>query len=151
MADDHHPLESTERPAGVYLVALYFVLTGFLAAIRSYHESGQAFSWSPMADNSIWSLGADPAITLGLAFLIWHFASLGRLAALVYGYAMLATHAWVAALYFFSDGPLHVTPLQVGLAAFDVLTLPLLIAYLQPKRQKRLFCASLWDILVSSD
>jgi hypothetical protein len=140
-----------ERPAGVYLVAFYFVLTGFLSAIRSFHESEHAFSLSPFADNSIWSLGADPVITLGLAFLIWHFASLGRLAALVYGYVILVMHAAVAFSYFFSNAPLTLTPLQVGLAAFDVLTLPVLIAYLQPARQKRLFRASVWEILVSSD
>jgi hypothetical protein len=142
---------TTERPASIYLIALYFVLAGFLEAIRKYQESERVFSVNPLAENSLWSLAVDPLITLGFAFLIWRFASLGRLAALVYGYVVLLMYAGIAVSYFVLSTPLHVTPLFLGLAVFHVLSLPFLIGYLQPARRKRLFHVSLWDILVSSD
>lgn len=140
-----------ERPAGVYLIALYFVLAGFLEAIRKYQESEQSFSLNPLAENSAWPLAVDPIIYLGLAFLIWRFASLGRLAALVYGYVVLLMYAGVAVSYFLVDTPLNVTALFVALAVFHVLSLPFVLGYLQPARRKRLFHVSLWDILVSND
>ncbi|MGH9324288.1 MAG: hypothetical protein ACRD3V_30925 [Vicinamibacteria bacterium] len=142
---------ASERPLGVYFVALYFVLSGFLESIRKYQESDQVWSMNPLADHSFWTLTVDPIVYLGLAYLIWRFASIGRLAALVYGYVILAMYAGIAASYFVFETPLNVTPLFVALSAFHVLALPALLWYLQPARQKKLFHVSLWEILLSSD
>lgn len=140
-----------EKPAGVYLVALYFVLSGFLESIRKYQEATHDWSWSPLADQSLWTLAVDPIIYLAIAYLIWRLAAFGRLAALVYGYIILAMYLGIAASYFGFHTPLTVTPLFLGLAAFHVLALPALLWYLQPARQKKLFHLSLWEILLSSD
>lgn len=141
----------SERPVGVYLVSLYFVLSGFLESIRKYQEANFAMSWNPIGEHSLWQLLVDPIIYLALAYLIWRYASVGRLAALVYGYGMLLTYTGVAIYYFVSDQPLTITPLFVALAIFHVFALPAVLWYLQPKAQKKLFHVSLWDILLSSD
>jgi hypothetical protein len=140
-----------EKPAGVYLVALYFVLSGFLESIRKYQESAHDWSLNPLADQSLWTLAVDPIIYLSIAFLIWRLAAFGRLAALVYGYVVLAMYLGIALSYFGFETPLTVTPLFLSLAAFHVLALPALLWYLQPSRQKKLFHMSLWEILLSSD
>jgi hypothetical protein len=141
----------TERPIGVYLVNLYFVLAGFLEAIGKYHEADHAWSLVPMAEHSLWTLAADPMICLGIAYLIWKFTALGRLAALVYGYVMLAMYLYIAVSYFAFHTPLNVTPLFVALSTFHVVALPALVWYLQPASKKKLFHVSLWEILLSSD
>jgi hypothetical protein len=141
----------TERPVGVYLVNLYFVLAGFLEAIGKYHEADHPWSFVPLAENSIWTLAVDPVICLSIAYLIWRFAAFGRLAALVYGYLMLATYLVIGFSYFVVQTPLNVTPLFVALSVFHVLTLPALLWYLQPARQRKVFHVSLWEILLSSD
>jgi hypothetical protein len=142
---------SVEKPVGVYLVALYFVLAGFLESIRKYQEAAHAWTFRPFADHSVWTLAVDPIIYLAIAYLIWRFASFGRLAALVYGYVMLAMYLGIAVSYVVFHTPLTITPLFVALSAFHVLALPGLLRYLQPARQKKLFHVSLWEILVSSD
>jgi hypothetical protein len=142
---------SVEKPPGVYLAALYFVLSGFLEAIRKYQESSHGWSLSPFAEESIWSLAVDPIIYLTIAYLLWRFAAFGRLAALVYGYVMLAMYAGIAVSYFVFHTPLSITPLFLGLSTFHVLALPGLLWYLQPASQKRVFHVSLWEILLSSD
>jgi hypothetical protein len=141
----------SERPLGVYFVSLYFVLSGFLESIRKYQESDSAFSANPLAEHSFWTLLVDPIIYLALAYLVWHFTSIGRRAALVYGYVVLAMYAGIAVSYFAASTPLHVTPLFLALSAFHVLALPALLWYLQPARQKKLFNVSLWDLLLPSD
>lgn len=140
-----------EKPAGVYLVALYFVLSGFLESIRKYQEATHVWSLNPLADQSLWTLAVDPIIYLSIAYLLWRLAAFGRLAALVYGYVILAMYAGIGVSYFLFHTPLSVTPLFLGLAAFHVLALPALLWYLQPSRQKQLFHMSLWEILLSSD
>jgi hypothetical protein len=141
----------SERPLGVYFVSLYFVLSGFLEAIRKYQEAGHAFSINPLAEYSFWTLLVDPIIYLALAYLVWHFTSIGRLAALVYGYVVLVMYAGIAVSYFAASTPLHVTPLFVALSVYHVLALPGLLWYLQPASQKQVFNVSLWDLLASSD
>jgi len=140
-----------EKPVGVYLVALYFVLAGFLESIRRYQEADHSWSLNPLGDQSLWTLAADPIIYLSIAYLIWRFASFGRLAALVYGYVVLAMYLGIAVSYFVFHTPFTVTPLFVALSAFHVLALPALLWYLQPARQRMLFRVSLWEILLSSD
>jgi hypothetical protein len=140
-----------EKPAGVYLVAMYFVLSGFLESIRKYQEATHSWSLNPLAEQSLWTLAVDPIIYLSIAYLIWRFAAFGRLAALVYGYVVLAMYLGIAVSYFVFHTPLSITPLFVGLSAFHVLTLPALLWYLQPARQRKLFHVSLWEILLSSD
>ena len=142
---------NTERRTGVYLVALYFVLAGFLESIRKYQESDASWSRNPLAEHSIFGLAVDPIIYLALAYLIWHFASFGRLAALVYGYVILAMYVGIAVSYFGFHTPIHATPLFLLLSTFHVTALPPVLGYLQPARQKKLFHMSVWDILVSSD
>ncbi len=142
---------SSERPLGVYFVSLYFVLSGFLEAIRKYQESDHSFTANPLAEHSLWTLAVDPIIYLALAFLVWQFTSIGRRAALVYGYVVLVMYVGIAISYFASSTPLHVTPLFVALSVFHILALPALLWYLQPARQKKLFNVSIWDLLVSSD
>ena len=140
-----------EKPVGVYLVALYFVLAGFLESIRRYQEADRSWSLNPLGDQSLWTLAVDPIIYLSIAYLIWRFASFGRLAALVYGYVVLAMYLGIAVSYFVFHTPFTVTPLFVALSAFHVLALPALLWYLQPARQRKLFRVSLWEILLSSD
>jgi hypothetical protein len=140
-----------EKPVGVYLVALYFVLAGFLESIRRYQEADHSWSVNPLGDQSLWTLAVDPIIYLSIAYLIWRFASFGRLAALVYGYVVLAMYLGIAVSYFALHTPFTVTPLFVALSAFHVLALPALLWYLQPARQRKLFRVSLWEILLSSD
>ena len=142
---------SLEKPVGVYLVSLYFVLSGFLESIRKYQEAAHAWSLSLFAEESLWTLAVDPIIYLGIAYLIWRFASFGRLAALVYGYVMLAMYIGIAVSYLVFHTPLTITPLFVALSSFHVLALPGLLWYLQPAHQKKLFHVSLWEILLSSD
>ncbi len=140
-----------EKPVGVYFVALYFVLAGFLESIRKYQEGDHSWSVNPFGDQSLWTLAVDPIIYLSIAYLIWRFASFGRLAALVYGYVVLAMYVGIAVSYFVLHTPFNVTPLFVALSAFHVFALPALLWYLQPSRQKKLFHVSLWEILLSSD
>lgn len=141
---------SAERPVGVYLVALYFVVAGFLESIQKYREWGGPLAWGPLAEQSVWALVADTLIFLVIAYLIWNFAWLGRLAALVWGYAMIATYAGVTILYL-TDFPLSSSPLGRLVGAFHCLASVPLVWYLQPSRQKKLFSVSLVEILLSSD
>lgn len=143
------PDPAQERPTGVYLVALYFVLAGFLEAIQKFREWGTV-SLNPMADHSLWVLAMDPIIYLSLAYLIWHFAAVGRVAALVVGWVSLGMYLFVAISFFTSSVPLHITPLFVLVAAFHIVCLVPVIAYLQPARQKKRFRVSLWEILLGS-
>lgn len=142
---------SAERPTGVYLVAFYFVVAGFLESIQKYREATTPFSFNPLAEHSIWTLGVDIVIYLALAYLVWHLTSFGRLAALVFGYVVLGMYIWIVSSYWLSSAEMHITPLFVSVAAFNVLALPFILGYLQPARRKKLFQASLWDLLVGSD
>jgi hypothetical protein len=143
--------QSSERPFGVYFIDLYFVLAGFLESIQKYQDASQAFSLNPLAEHSLWTLAVDPIICLVLAYLVWQFTAIGRIATLVYGYVMLVMYAGIAISYLASPTSLHVTPLFVALSVFHVLALPALLWCLQPAKQKQLFNVSLWDLLVSSD
>jgi hypothetical protein len=140
-----------EKPTGVYLVALYFVLAAFLEPIGKYYDSEQPWSFVPMAEHSVWNLAADPIIYLSIAYLIWRYAAFGRLAALVLGYLMLAFYLGSAAAHFVFHAPVHLTPMVAAISVFHILALPGVVWYLQPARQKKLFHVSLWDILLSSD
>ncbi len=144
---------SSERPIGVYLVALYFVLAGFLESIQKYHEWNTPLSFKPWAEHSVWELAAHTLVYLALALLVWNFAALGRIGALVYGYAHLAMYVVLASIYVLYEGdtPLTITPLSVSIAIYHVSALIPVVAYLQPKRQKKLFKVSLLDMLLSSD
>ena len=78
---------STERPLGIYLVSLYFVLAGFLESIQKHFEASEPLSLQPFAEHSIWALAAHTMIYLAFALLCGTSPSLGRLGALVFGYA----------------------------------------------------------------
>ena len=71
----------------------------------------------------------------------------------MYGYAHLAMYVVLASIYVLYEGdtPLTITPLSVSIAIFHVSALIPVIAYLQPKRQKKLFKVSLLDMLLPSD
>ena len=140
-----------ERPLGIYLVALYFVLAGFLEAIQKYREWNTSVSLNPFGEHSIWVLAIDPIIYMSIAFLIWHYAALGRLAALVFGYVILAMYLGIAVSYYASDTSLNVTPLFLAIACYHVVSLVPMLWYLQPARRKQLFHVTLWDILLGSD
>ena len=144
---------SSERPIGVYLVALYFVLAGFLESIQKYHEWNTPLSFKPWAEHSVWELAAHTLIYLALALLVWNFAWLGRLGALVYGYLTLGTYVVMAFFYVLYEGETSftITPLFLSIAIYHVTALMPVVAYLQPKRQKKLFNVSLLDMLLSSD
>lgn len=144
---------TSERPLGVYFVALYFVLAGFLESIQKYREWDSPLSFNPLVEHSIWELLVHTLIYLALALLVWNFAALGRLGALVYGYLTFGTYVVAASIYLLYEGetPLNVTPLSVSIAIYHVSTLIAVIAYLQPKRQKKLFNVSLLEMLLSSD
>ncbi len=144
---------SSERPLGVYWVALYFVLAGFLEAIQKYRDWNAPLTFNPLSEHSIWELAFHASVHLALAFLVWHYAALGRVAALVYGYAFFATYAGMAIAFAFYEGskPLTVTPLTLSIAVFHVTALIPVIAYLQPKRRKKLFHVRLLDLLLPGD
>jgi hypothetical protein len=84
---------------------------------------------------------------------VWNFAALGRLGGLVYGYLTFGTYIVAASIYLLYDGdtPLTVTPLSVSIAIYHVTALIPVLAYLQPKRQKKLFHVSLLEMLLSND
>jgi hypothetical protein len=144
---------STERPLGVYLVALYFVIAGFLESIQKHFEAAAPLSLDPFAEHSIWGLAAHTLIYLAFALLVWNFTWLGRLATLVYGYAHLGMYAVMTSIYFLYSGdtPLTITPLSVSIAIYHVSALIPVIAYLQPKKQKKVFRISLIDLFFSND
>ena len=66
-----------ERPLGVYLVALYFVLAGFLGAIKTHLEWDAPMSFNLFAEHSVWQLMLDIVLHLAVAYLLWHFTSVG--------------------------------------------------------------------------
>lgn len=144
---------SSERPLGIYLVALYFVIAGFLESIQKYYEWDAPVSFGLFAEHSVWQLVAHTFIYLAFALLVWNFAALGRIGALVFGYAHLLMYAVMASIYFLYEGesPLTITPLSVSIAIYHVSALIPVVAYLQPKRQKKLFHVRLVDLLFASD
>ncbi len=142
---------SFERPLGVYLVALYFVLAGFLGAIKTHLEWDAPMSFNLFAEHSVWQLMFDIVLHLAVAYLLWHFTSVGRVAALVYGYIHVVMYPSIGIVYLASDTPLHITPLLVSLAVFHTTALIPVIAYLQPARRKKAFNVSLFELLWSAD
>ena len=144
------PASIEERPLGIYLVVLYFVLSGFLESIQKYRDWGETLNWNPFIEQSIWHLAADVLIYLAIAYLVWHLTWLGRLAALVFGYLYLATCLWFFILY--ARGTLmNATPLFLVLSVYHALALPPLIYYLQRAKGKILFRVRLLDILLPND
>jgi hypothetical protein len=142
---------SSERPLGVYLVAFYFVLAGFLGAIKTHLEWDAPLSFNLFAEHSIWQLLVDIWLHLAVAYLVWHLASVGRVAALVYGYIHVVMYPTIGLVYLASDTPLHITPLLVSLAVFHTTALIPVIAYLQPAHRKKAFDVSLLELLWSTD
>jgi hypothetical protein len=144
------PNATSERPTGVYFVALYLVVAGFLEAIMSYHESEGGLSLSPWAEQNAWGLVANVLIFLFVAHLVWNFVWLGRLAALVWCYAMVVMYVAISVLYL--AGVPHTTnPMLPIVGAYYVLASIPVIVYLQPSRQKKVFHVSLMELLLSSD
>jgi hypothetical protein len=146
-------IENPDRPLGVYLVALYLVVGGALETIQKYREWDGPLALNPLANHSIWELAVHPLIYLVLAFLVWKFAAVGRLGALVYGYLVLGTYAISASIYLLYQGeaPMTITPLFVAIGVYHAVALVPVILYLQPARQKRVFHVSLLEIFMSSD
>ena len=144
------PPTSNERPVGVYLVALYFVSTGFMESIHKYRQWGSEVTWSPFGEHSIWQLGTDILIYSSIAYLVWRLCWLGRLAALVFAYLYLATCVWALALHL-GGTPMNTSPLFFGLAVFHIVVLPLLLYYLQSRKRKEIFRATLTEILLPND
>lgn len=140
-----------ERPTGVYLVTFYFVVAGFLESIQKYRESTESYSLNPFAEHSIWTLGVDILVYLALAYLVWNLTAFGRLAALVFGYVVLGMYVGIVSYYWLASVEMRITPLFVFLAGLNLVAMPLVVGYLQPSRRKKLFQASLWDLLVDSD
>jgi hypothetical protein len=139
-----------ERPGGVYIVALYFVLTGFLEAIQNVRESESPLIWNPFKAHSVWHLASDLLIYLALAYLVWKLTRLGRLAALVFGYLYLTTHLVYFILYA-SGTSMSSTPLFFVLSVYHVLTLPFVLYYLQTKPRKNMFKVSVFEVLLPDD
>ena len=142
------PEKVVERPLGVYLASFYFVVSGFLEAIQQYREWGAPLILNPLAEHSVWHLATHVAIYLAAAYLIWQLTWLGRLAGLVYGYALLATYVGVLLLYLKGTPGMSSTPLFMVLAVYHVAGLIPLVMYLQPKRQKKLFHVGLLELLL---
>jgi hypothetical protein len=142
--------KTKERPVGVYLVALYFVLTGFLEAIQNIRESESPLIWNPFKEHSVWHLASDLLLYLALAYLVWKLTRLGRLAALVFGYLYLTTYLVYFVLYT-GGTSMNSTPLFFVLSVYHVIALPLLLYYLQTKPRKELFKTSLVEVLHPHD
>ncbi len=144
------PTRTQDRPVGVYLVVLYFVLAGFLETIQKYRDWGETLNLNPLTERSLWHLAADILIYLAIAYLVWHLTWLGRLAALVFGYLYLATCLWFLVLY--DRGTMmNSTPLFLILAVYNMLALPPLLFYLQRDKRKKLFQARLRELLLPKD
>lgn len=142
--------QPVEKPIGVYLASFYFVVSGFLESIQKYREWDTPLVFNPLAEHSVWHLATHIAIYLVVAYLIWQLTWLGRLTGLVYGYLTLATYAGVTILYL-KGTEMSSTPLFLTLAIYHVVALVPLVAYLQPKRQKKLFRVGLLEILLPPD
>ncbi|HLE21329.1 MAG TPA: hypothetical protein VJB88_09460 [Vicinamibacteria bacterium] len=140
--------KTVERPLGVYLASFYFVVSGFMEAIQKYREWGAPLIWNPLSEHSIWHLATHAAIYLAVAYLIWQLTWLGRLWGLVYGYLTLATYAGAFLLYLKGTPGMSSTPLFMVLGIYHVAALIPVVAYLQPKRRKKLFQVSLLEILL---
>jgi uncharacterized membrane protein required for colicin V production len=72
----------------------------------------------------------------------------GRLAGLVYGYALLATYVGAFLLFLKGTQGMSSTPLFMILAVYHVAALVPLVIYLQPKRRKELFRVGLLELLL---
>ncbi len=142
------PEKSVERPLSVYLASLYFVVSGFLEAIQQYREWDAPLIFNPLSEHSVWHLATHVAIYLAVAYLIWQLTWVGRLAGLVYGYALLATYVGAFLLYLKGTPGMSSTPLFMVLAAYHVAALIPLVVYLQPKRRKKLFHVGLLELLL---
>jgi hypothetical protein len=141
---------SKERPLGVYLVSLYFVLTGFLEAIQNIQEREAPLIWNPFRAHSVWHLTSDVLIYLCLAYLVWRQTRFGRLAALVFGYLYLATHVIYFILYAVGTS-MNATRLWGILSVYHVFTLPFLLYYLQTGPRKKLFQSGLLEVILPRD
>ena len=108
-------------------------------------------SFNLFAEHSVWQLMLDIVLHLAVAYLVWHFTSVGRVAALVYGYIHVVMYPSIGIVYLVSDTPLHITPLLVSLAVFHTTALVPVIAYLQPAHRKKAFDVSLFELLWSTD
>lgn len=139
-----------EKPLGVYLIALYFLLAGFLESIERFRAWGSTLIWNPLAEHSLWHLVANILMYMAVAYLIWQLTWVGRLAGLVYGYLTLATYTGALVLYL-QDRPLNVTPLFTLVALYHVLAIGPMLFYLQPAMRKQLFHVSLLEILLPRD
>jgi hypothetical protein len=140
----------TDRPVGVYLVTLYFVLTAFLEPIKEFREWDSPINFNPFTEQSVWHLVTEALIYLVGAYLIWHLTWLGRLGALVFGYLYLAT--WLGFFVLYAQGtPMNSTPLVLIISVYHVLALPFLLYYLQKEPRKKLFQVSLFDVLLHRD
>ena len=132
-------------------MAFYFVLAGFLGAIKTHLEWDAPLSFNLFAEHSIWQLLVDILLHLAVAYLVWHLTSVGRVAALVYGYIHVVMYPTIGLVYLASDTPLHITPLLVSLAVFHTTALIPVVAYLQPAHRKKTFDVSLLELLWSTD
>ena len=142
------PEKTVGRPLGVYLASFYFVVAGFLEAIQQYREWDAPLIFNPLSEHSVWPLATHVAIYLAAAYLIWQLTWVGRLAGLVYGYALLATYAGVFLLYLKGTPGMSSTLLFMVLAVYHVAALIPLVVYLQPKRRKKLFHVGLLELLL---
>ncbi len=144
------PGKAKERSVGVYLAALYFVLTGFLESIQKFREWDSPLPLSPFSERSLWHLVAHTLIYLAVAYLVWKLAWLGRVGALVYGYLTLATYLGALLLYL-GGTAMNFTSLFTVIAIYHLAALPPLLFFLQPNRSKKLFQVSLLEILLPHD
>ena len=144
------PEKVVGRPLGVYLASLYFVVSGFLEAIQQYREWGAPLIFNPLSEHSVWHLATHVAIYLAAAYLIWQLTWLGRLAGLVYGYALLATYVGAFLLYLKGTPGMSSTPLFMVLAVYHVAGLIPLVVYLRPKRRKKALSCGAFGALAPS-
>ena len=142
------PEKVVERPLSVYLASFYFVVSGFLEAIQQYREWGAPLVFNPLSEHSVWHLATHVAIYLAVAYLIWQLTWVGRLAGLVYGYALLTTYVVAFLLYMKGTSGMSSTSLFTVLAVYHVAGLIPLVVYLQPKRRKKLFHVGLLELLL---
>lgn len=138
------------KPAGVYLAVLYFVVAGFLDSIQKFREWGSTATFNPLGDRSVWHLGLNVLLYLGVAYLLWRLTRTGRLLALVYGYVVLCSYLLALALYW-SGKELNWPPLFVPLTLSHVVALALVLIYLQPSSKRGLFEVSLLEVLLPED
>ena len=123
----------TIPPRGVWIPALFFVVSGTLDAALSVFASGRAPDF-----DVVWAAAGRALMSLIVALGLWNRFALSRSFALVYCIASVLTYS-AALLLALTRQPLHF-PLSIVVgSAFEVPSCVLLFGYLRSPEASALF------------